>query len=283
MAQREHDTFCNFVVTEPKDDNGKDSQADLARAGARIGSQSLGVYLGTIVGPEAGAAVGQAVSEAAEVAVGIWQQRAQDRVKRTLLRARTLMAEREASGEKVRGDLADENNETAVALFESIVEAAAESAEERKCDVIASLYASIAFEPAIAIEDAFLYLHRVRECSWRQLVALRYIEAEDRHQERDAIGAAGAEGEARIHPALGAELSELARTHELIGIDQDGGSVANPSNVMNGGGITSQSASRLRATGLGETVSRLGRLADLVTEEELGTIACDLRSDHRSG
>lgn len=270
-------------MTEPEADNREDRQAELARASARIGSQSLGVYLGTIVGPEAGAAVGQAVSEAAEAAVGIWQQRAQERVKRTLLRARALMATRETSGEKVRDDLADENNEAAVALFESIVQSAAESAEERRCDVIANLYASVAFERAVSIEDALLYVRRVRECSWRQLVALRYIEAEDRQQEREAIGAAGAEGEARIHPALGAELSELARTHELIGIDQDGGSVANPSNVMNGGGITSQSASRLRATGLGETVSRLGRLADLVAEEELGTIARDLRSDQRSG
>jgi hypothetical protein len=269
-------------VTEKRDDNGEDRSAELARAGARIGSQSLGVYLGSIIGPEAGAAIGQAVSEAAEAAVGVWQQRAQERVKRTLLLVRELMQQREADGEIARDDLGDGDNESAVALFESIVEAAAESAEERKCEVIANLYASVAFEPAVSIEDALLYLRRVRECSWRQLVALRYVEDEDRQQEREAIGAAGTEGDARIHPALGAELSELARAHELVGIGQEDGSVANPSNVLNGGGITTKSAPDLRATGLGETVSRLGQLAGLTNNDELDAIARDLRSDQRT-
>jgi hypothetical protein len=110
---------------------------------------------------------------------------------------------------------------------------------------------------------------------------LRYFEDQSRQSEREMIAVAGDEGEARIHPALEAELSEAARTLELIGIGQDGGSVANPSNSMGGGQIVSSSARRVRATGLGQTISRLGRLADLVSEEELDSIAADLRSDQR--
>jgi hypothetical protein len=272
---------CSLVVSAENTDSEPERRGELARAGARIGSQSLGAYLGTIMGPEAGAAAGQALSEIAEGVVDRWQDRARERVARTLLQARAQIKGKEEGGEEIRSDLTDRNNEAAIALFESVIEAAAESAEQRKCEVIANLYASVASDPSISIEDALLYLSRVRDCSWRQLVALRYVEAEDRREERETIGAAGADGNARIHPALGAELSELARAQELIGIGQDGGSVANLSNVMNGGGITSGSATRLRATGLGETVSRLGRLGDLVTPEELDAITRDLRSDHR--
>jgi hypothetical protein len=74
-------------------------------------------------------------------------------------------------------------------------------------------------------------------------------------------------------------LSELAgRGLEFIGIGQEDGSVSDPSSVFGGGTITSQTVARLRATGLGETVSRLGRLSELVTEEELDALAADLRS-----
>lgn len=265
-----------------KADKDPDRKGELTRSGARIGSQALGAYFGTMIGPEAGAAAGQAIAEIAEGAIGFWQNRVRERVARTLLRARELMTRKEATGEEIRADLRDENNNAAMALFESVIEAAAESAEERKCELISNLYASVAFDPSVSIEDALLYLRRVRDCSWRQLVALRYVEAEDRQEEREAIGVDGAEGDARIHPALAAELSELARRQEMFGIGQDDGSVANPSNVLNGGGITSRSANRLRATGLGETVSRLGELANLVTPEELNGIARDLRSDSRA-
>lgn len=163
-----------------------------------------------------------------------------------------------------------------------MVEAAARSIEEKKCDLIANIYASVAFDGQISADDALLYVRRIRAASWRQLVALRYVEDETRKRERELIGAAGAEGEARIHPALGIELSELAgRGLELIGIGQEDGSVSDPSSVFGGGTITSQTVARLRATGLGETISRLGRLRNLVTDEELHVIAVDLRSDKR--
>jgi hypothetical protein len=85
-------------------------------------------------------------------------------------------------------------------------------------------------------------------------------------------------GGARIHLALGIELSELAdRGLELIGIGQDDGSVSDPS-CHRWWGHHKQDGARLRATELGKAISELGRLADLVREEELEAITADLCS-----
>lgn len=248
---------------------------------ARVAAAGSGAYLGKLFGPAGGAAVAQALAEIGDSLVGAlidWEWR---RIQRTLTRVKKQVDERASAGEQIRREITDPESPGALPIFESVIEAAARSIEEKKCDMIANFYASVVFDSAVSPQDALLYLRRIRAASWRQLVALRYFEDEARERERQMIAVAGDEGEARIHPALEAELSEAARTLELIGIGQDGGAVANPSNTMGGGQIISSSARRVRATALGETISRLGRLADLVTSEELDAIAADLRSDQR--
>lgn len=248
----------------------------------RLAATGSGAYLVRLLGPAGGAVAAQGFGELGDALVGKlvdWELR---RVNRMLTGVRTQIDERVSSGEQVREELSDPDSPGAQAVFESVVEAAARSIEEKKCDLIAHFYASVAFDRAIPIDDVLLYLRRIGAASWRQLAALRYVEDETRIQERELIGAAGAEGEAIIHPALGIELSELAgRGLELIGVGQDDGSVSDPSSVFGGGTITSQTVARLRATGLGETISRLGHLVDLVTKEELDAIAADLRSSTR--
>jgi hypothetical protein len=250
---------------------------------ARVAAAGSGAFLTTLLGPAGGAAAAQALAELGDGLVGAlidWEWR---RIQRTLTGFKDQVDERVASGEQVRKEIADPDSPGAIPVFESVIETAARSIEEKKCDLIANFYASVAFDPAVSPQDALLYLRRIRAASWRQLVALRYFEDDTRQQEREQIAVAGDEGDAKIHPALEAELSEAARTLELIGIGQDGGSVANPSNTMGGGQIISSSARRVRPTGLGETISRLGRLAELVGAEELDAIAADLRSDERQG
>jgi hypothetical protein len=110
-----------------------------------------------------------------------------------------------------------------------VIEAAAQSVEDRKCAVIANVYASIAFDSSITIADALLYVERIRACSWRQLVALQFLQAGGRERER--IVAAGQEGAIDIAPALSAEFSELGLTLELIGAGIPGGRVSNPSTM----------------------------------------------------
>jgi hypothetical protein len=249
----------------------------ILRGGLRVASASAGAALSQVIGAEAGAATAQTITELGEALVGRLEEWEQRRVARTLGQVNQEVVERQGRGEVVRPEIADPDSQGAKEIFEAVVDAAARSIEERKCQVIANLYSSIAFDPDIGISDGLLYLRRVRDASWRQLVALRYLEAPERQEEREMIGVAGSEGTARIHPALGVELSEAGRSLELIGIGQPGGSVANPSNVMDGGQITTASVNRLRATGLGETISRLGRLAEVVNEAELDEIARDLK------
>jgi hypothetical protein len=249
---------------------------ELARAGVRIGSAGLGGYLSTVFGPEAGASVAQSVSEAGEAVVGFLEQRSKERVTATFQRLSTEVAERVQSGERVRGDHTDPDSEEAAAVFEAAVQAAARSAEERKCEVVANLYASIAFDRSVSVADALLLFRRVDESSWRQLVALQYFSAKDRQRERESISVAGSEGHAQIRWVLEAELSELGRGLELVGFVQKDGAVANPSSTFGGGQIVASSFSKVGPTGLGRTLARLGRLADVVTDEDFDSLRNDL-------
>jgi hypothetical protein len=268
------------MASNPDENLGRKGRA--LTIASRIAAAGSGTYLAMLLGPAGAAAAVGALSELGDALVGKlidWESR---RVNRMLIGVKSQIDERVSSGDEIREELSNPDNPGAQAVFESVVEAAARSIEEKKCDLIANFYASVAFDRTIAVDDALLYLRRIRASSWRQLVALRYVEDKSRTRERELIGAAGAEGDASIHPALGIELSELAgRGLELIGIGQDDGSVSDPSSVFGGGTITSQTVVRLRATELGESISRLGHLADLVTNEELDTIAIDLRSSTR--
>lgn len=260
-----------------------DRKAEIVRAGVRVTAAGGGAYLAKLFGPGAGASAAQALAEIGEVIVGAlakWEQR---RILRTVDRFKDRVDKRLDAGEQARPAIIDAESDRAAEVFEAVVEAATRSIEEKKCDVIANLYAEVAFDPAVSVDDALLYLRRIRVASWRQLVALRYFEDEARTSERESIAAAGDEGEVRIHPALELELSELGRSLELIGFGQKDGSVANPANVFDGGTITSSSAARLQPTGLGGTISRLGGLSELVDAEELDAIKRDLRSDSREG
>lgn len=257
-------------------------KADIARAGLRISAAGGSAYLAQIFGPSAAATIAQTWSELGDLLVGALENWEQRRILRALERFKKEVDRKESDGLVVRAEVADPQSEGAAALFESIVEAAARSLEDKKCDAIANLYSSIVFDTDVSIDDALLYVRRIRAASWRQLVALRYFEDESRVQERELIGAEGKEGVARIHPALGIELSELAgRGLEFIGFGQQGGAVSDPASTFGGGVITSSSVARIRATGLGETMSRLARLNELVGTEEMDAIGRDLRSDER--
>lgn len=265
-------------------DDALSRKGKILSAATRVSAAGSGAYLTTLFGPTAGVAMAQALAELGETLVDAlvdWEWR---RIQRTLMGFRDQLDKRVEAGGEVREEIANPDSPGAVSVFESVIDAAARSIEEKKCDLIANVYASITVDPAISVDDALLYLRRIRAASWRQLVALRYFEDKQRIRERELIGVAGSEGEARIHPALGVELSELAgRGLEFIGVGQKDGSVADPSSTFGGGTITSAMAGGLRATGLGETISRLGGLADLVSDRELDVIAEDLRSDRRSG
>lgn len=212
--------------------------------GIRVGAATLNGAFVSIMGPEAAGASAQTLAEIGEELVGFVESRAQQRVAQTL---------------------------------KSTSEAAVESSEEQKCKLIANFYASVALDPSVSVDDALLYLRRIRAASWRQLVALRYFESEKRNAQREVIAVEGFEGAVVLHLALGIELSELAgRGLGFVGIDKGDDGVVDPAIAFGGGTITGRSALGIRATELGEIVSRLGRLAEIVSTKELDEIARDL-------
>ncbi|MGH2973246.1 MAG: hypothetical protein ACRDLL_00035 [Solirubrobacterales bacterium] len=109
-----------------------------------------------MLGPEAGPAIAETISEAGVAAVAFLGDRKGERVSRTLIEISDEAATRIAAGEEVRTDIADPESDDASALFEAVIEAAAQSVEDRKCAVIANVYASIAFDSSITIADALL-------------------------------------------------------------------------------------------------------------------------------
>jgi hypothetical protein len=245
-------------------------------AGVRIGSAAAGGWLSTVLGPEAGPAIAETISEAGIAAVAFLGDRKSERISQTLIDISDEAAKRLAAGETVRSDIADPENDGALALFEAVIEAAAQSVEDRKCAVIANVYASIAFEPSISVSDALLYIERIRACSWRQLVALQFLQAGNRDQERNRIVAAGQEGDIDIAPALSAEFSELGLTLELIGSGIPGGRISNPSTTFGGGQLTTQSVAAMTPTAVGRELIRLGKLEEEVAEDELDMLGRDL-------
>lgn len=236
-------------------------------AGIQISAAGAGGLMSTVLGPESGAAIGEAIAQAATAAVAWLGRKKQERVSRTLAQVSEETARRIAAGEPVRPEIAE--GEDAAALFEEVVEAAAQSIEEKKCAVLANVYAEIAFDPAISIPDALLLVGRIRACSWRQLVALQFLVADDREEERQRILVAGEEGDIDIAPILSAEFSELGATLELIGSGIPGGRVSRPESTFGGNQVTSQSVARMTPTAIGRELIRLGRLRDEVSPKEL--------------
>jgi hypothetical protein len=254
----------------------------LNRAGAvliRVGAAAAGPVLTATIGPEGAAAVTEAIAQAGEQVVGWLDERRGGRIKRTLEDASEQIAVRRAKGDTVRADWSDPENGDAAALFEAVVAAAADSAEDRKCAVLANIYASLAFDSEMTIDDALLCIRRVRDASWRQLVCLAYLAAEDRQEERELAAIRGDEGEAIARSLPAAEMVELAEALGLVGVSQPNGPAAQPSATLGGGGFYTSSLRKWVPTALGHAIMRLGRVSAVVTAEDLDGVARALAAD----
>lgn len=252
---------------------------ELAKSGIRIGAAAAGSYLGAILGPEGGSGAGQALSEAGESLVDyVLDRRQKNRVTGVLQRSIEQVESRREGGEEVREEIGDLSDADAAAVFESVVDAAARSFEGKKAEAIANFYAEVAFDESVSVADALLYLRRIRDCSWRQLLALCFFSSVGRREERELIQVPLAEGDAHIHPAFEDELSEMLRALGLLGVEDNEGGVNDPSDVW-GGFKAKTETGKIRPTSLGIAIARLGRLQEIVTDKELDDIAADLRRE----
>lgn len=243
----------------------------------RVGGAAVGGFLSTLVGPEAGAAAGQALMEATDWFISVLTQRARERVEEVSNLTRAELERRLDAGDSLRTDgLLDFDSDAGGEILEGVLRGALEAEEKRKCAAIANLASAIGLENEVSGADALRYLRLLRTMSWRQLRALAYLADSSRGDERARISQRGEEGDAQIRPALEAELSEMARTFEVIGIRDDGGAVNNPSDTWNGGGIVAATLTKVAPTGLGLTLIRLAGLPRIVTGSEFDELHREL-------
>lgn len=257
------------MAPEPGHEKGK--------AVVRVAGATVGGFLSTVIGPEAGAAAGQALMETTDWVISFLTQRARDRVNDVANLTRSEVERRIGEGQSLRDDgILEPDSEAGAEILEGILRSSVEAEGRHKCAAIANLAGAIGFEDDVSAGDALRYLRLLRSMSWRQLCALAYFADDSRADARAHISARGEEGDARLKPALEAELTEMARTYELIGLRDDRGAVHNPSDTWDGGGIGAATLTKVAPTELGHTLSRLTRLASIVSSSELDDLEREL-------
>lgn len=253
-------------------DEGIRHKAAFLRSITLVSSAAVGGYLTQLFGPELGSGAGQAMALAGEEIVGAIEQREQSRVMRTLVQVHEEVMRRAANGEAVRDVIADPQSEHAVAIFEAVVDAAARSSEKRKCEVIANLYASVAFDDSVGVGDVLLYVRRVRDASWRQLVAVQFFH--DREHVAKGVDIVAARRAIRAQPALGTELTALRDALDLLSFGEEREEVLEAWKGMPDG-FASAGPQVVHLTGPGRELHRLGRIAEVVPSSELDAFASE--------
>lgn len=110
-----------------------------------------GGVLSSVMDPVSGAAVTQFALTTMDSAITVLEARERSRVEVTLASASQQIHDGLGEGQQVRLEVADPENPDAATLFEAVVEAAAKGNEDRKCQVIANLYASIALDGTVSV------------------------------------------------------------------------------------------------------------------------------------
>jgi hypothetical protein len=158
--------------------------------------------------PLLGLGAGVGVSQIGGILGEALGRRREDRVTRTIRRAASRIEERQDAGEEVRLD-PPEDEDRVLELVESALNAANNSSEQIKSDLIGSLLASAAFDKQVSSDDLQRYLKLLERLSRRQIVALAYLMDESRESNRHLLAASGEKGGAQINPTVEAEFDEL--------------------------------------------------------------------------
>lgn len=238
----------------------------LTHLGAAAGGVGATAATGT---PFAGIGAGLAIEEAGKKLVDRVLSRPEARGERTMRVAAGRIEERRAAGEHLRDDEFAEDVEGAEELIEAALRASWNAIEMRKADLIGRLIASAGFDRGVSVADLLQLIRLLEAVSWRQLMAMAWIEREAWRERRMQLGAEGSEGSRQLRPGSEAELSELADIHNLIGFAQEGGTVSKPVGTLGGGHVTASSFDRVALSGLGATLARLCELGLVVSDDEV--------------
>jgi hypothetical protein len=278
-------SLARTVTAESQSSAAGSSDKDVARGSelVKLGAETLsGLGIGLVVGGPIGAAAGAATPIVTRVLALVGHQirdqfgpREEIRIGGALGVALERIRERLDAGQKPRDDGLFEPGADPEGLLEGTLRAAAGSYEEKKIPYIGAFYASLAFDKSVSPASAQMFIRLLDRLSYRQFVALAYLDDPGKQSEREQIDAAAKEGEAGTPADLEAELGELANMR-LVGFRQEDGGVAHPLATYGGGQVHAHSMATTALTGVGQTFTRLAEL-DRIPAEDREAFAAELR------
>lgn len=239
----------------------------LAESANRLAAGLAGVGASFLASPLAGPGAAVATSKGGDFLIAKLFDKRQTQAEIAFDRAADRIDERKEAGEEplVRTD------DDLLATLELMIRVAINGLNDKKATLVGNLYAASVFDPTLKVtDDAIAYIDDLDSLTWRQVCILAYLASDDRVGERELFAAACSEGTRRLNPECERSLSQLARTHELIGTrDPKGESVNNPSDTFGGGALIGSSFNNVALTGRGQTLCRITEILNVVTGKDL--------------
>lgn len=274
----------------PTDEDNQDERSrQLIEGGSELAGAAAGGALGLLGGPAAaigGAALGVAVTRTLKRVGGEIQgrwlgDRQRVRVGAAYAVAADQIEQRIEAGQQPRDDgffdEGDSGRVDAEELLEGVLLHAADAYEERKVVFLGRLYAGIAFESRISAGYGHFLAKLADRLTYRQLAALAFAANDEYEARRSEIDVARSEGTTRSSQEIVAELDELGAAG-LVGVEQEGGRVANPRTTVGAGTFSELPLVRMKLTPLGSDLHELMGLSsvpdgdqEVVTEELQGS------------
>lgn len=262
-------------------DDDRREMSEVLAGGVEVIGSLPGSVVGFVLAGPPGAMLGGAltplVTRALKAAIGAGlAHRARDRAGGAALLIEAERRQREQRGEKRRADgFFDERGTLrpdAEELLEGVLREAAQSFEERKVPLIASLYASVEHDAAVPAADALLLLRRAGQLTYRQFVALSVFEQAERYADfliqTDAMHGE-TNGRPGGDPIVQLELSDLS-SQQLLGTLDSAGEVVPLGATYSGiGNIPARvGLGQLRLLPSGRTLARLTKASAAVLDQE---------------
>lgn len=239
----------------------------LAESANRLAAGLAGVGASILASPLAGPGAAVATSKGGEILISKLFDKRQTQAEIAFDRAADRIEQRNEAGEQAHVRSEDD----ILATLELMIRVAINGLNDKKATLVGNLYAASVFDPTLKVtDDAIAYIDDLDSLTWRQVCILAYLASEARVAEREQFAAACSEGDRRLNPECERSLSQLGRTHELIGFrDSNTGAVSNPSNTMGLGIVSGASMAKVALTGRGETLCRVTEILSVVTEVDL--------------
>lgn len=258
-------------------------ETDRLRRLIEVGSDAAGASSGAALtlilgpgGPAAGAVIAAVLRRVGLGVLGSFNEpRRQARVGAALVVAAAEINRRLDQGDTLRSDsfFDDPGNSEAEEVLEGVLQAAADSFEQRKVPYLGKLFASLTFAPEVTPDLADRLVRIAEQLTFRQLVCIAILTEGAQSEVVKKLTAEAPDTSHVFGEELGFELDDLS-AQGLIGLGVPGGEVLPPGATATLGASTPKT---FKSVDIGSpTTTRFGRLLyDLMGLKGIPTAARD--------